>query len=74
MLADCKLRRCAGVSVPGCELRLHLRLIGMLTDSRSFRSYPRHEYCRRTLCNRRGNDIQSGGISNDLDPVGARDA
>ena len=36
--------------------------IGMLTDSRSFLSYPRHEYFRRTLCNVLGNDIENGMI------------
>jgi glucuronate isomerase len=42
----------------------------MLTDSRSFMSYPRHEYFRRTLCNLLGNDMESGAIPNDLDSVG----
>ena len=36
------------------------RFVGMLTDSRSFLSYPRHEYFRRTLCNLVGNDIENG--------------
>ena len=36
------------------------RFVGMLTDSRSFLSYPRHEYFRRTLCNLLGNDIENG--------------
>lgn len=36
------------------------RFVGMLTDSRSFLSYPRHEYFRRTLCNLIGNDIENG--------------
>lgn len=34
----------------------------MLTDSRSFLSYPRHEYFRRTLCNLVGNDVENGEI------------
>ena len=34
--------------------------VGMLTDSRSFLSYPRHEYFRRTLCNLLGNDVEQG--------------
>ena len=34
----------------------------MLTDSRSFLSYPRHEYFRRTLCNLVGQDIEDGLI------------
>ena len=36
--------------------------VGMLTDSRSFLSYPRHDYFRRILCNLLGNDIESGMI------------
>ncbi|MHC4122860.1 MAG: glucuronate isomerase [Planctomycetota bacterium] len=46
------------------------RFIGMLTDSRSFLSYPRHEYFRRILCNILGNDIETGLLPNDLDLVG----
>ncbi len=38
------------------------RFVGMLTDSRSFVSYPRHEYFRRLLCNIIGNDIENGLI------------
>lgn len=38
------------------------RFVGMLTDSRSFVSYPRHEYFRRVLCNLIGNDIEKGLI------------
>ena len=36
------------------------RFVGMLTDSRSFVSYPRHEYFRRILCNLVGNDVEAG--------------
>jgi glucuronate isomerase len=36
--------------------------IGMLTDSRSFLSYPRHEYFRRILCNIIGNDVANGEL------------
>lgn len=43
-------------------LGLLSRFVGMLTDSRSFLSYPRHEYFRRTLCNLVGNDIENGEI------------
>ena len=43
-------------------LGLLSRFVGMLTDSRSFLSYPRHEYFRRTLCNLVGNDIERGLI------------
>ena len=42
------------------NLGLLSRFVGMLTDSRSFLSYPRHEYFRRTLCNLLGNDIEKG--------------
>lgn len=42
------------------NLGLLSRFVGMLTDSRSFLSYPRHEYFRRTLCNILGNDIENG--------------
>jgi glucuronate isomerase len=41
------------------------RFVGMLTDSRSFMSYPRHEYFRRVLCNMLGKDIENGEIPND---------
>ena len=36
------------------------RFVGMLTDSRSFLSYPRHDYFRRILCNLLGNDVEQG--------------
>jgi glucuronate isomerase len=42
------------------NLGLLSRFIGMITDSRSFMSYPRHEYFRRTLCNLIGRDIENG--------------
>lgn len=44
--------------------------IGMLTDSRSFLSFPRHEYFRRILCNLFGKDIQNGELPNDMDWIG----
>ncbi|GAB3761928.1 glucuronate isomerase [Spirosoma pomorum] len=44
--------------------------VGMLTDSRSFVSYSRHEYFRRILCNMFGNDIENGELPNDVDWVG----
>ncbi len=44
--------------------------IGMLTDSRSFVSYSRHEYFRRILCNLFGNDVQNGELPNDVDWIG----
>ena len=40
------------------------RFVGMLTDSRSFLSYPRHDYFRRVLCNLIGKDVESGLIPN----------
>jgi glucuronate isomerase len=46
------------------------RFVGMLTDSRSFLSYPRHEYFRRVLCNLLGADIQKGELPDDVDLVG----
>lgn len=46
------------------------RFIGMLTDSRSFLSYPRHEYFRRLLCNMLGEDMENGLIPNDMPLVG----
>jgi len=42
------------------------RFVGMLTDSRSFLSFPRHEYFRRILCNLFGEDIENGELPNDL--------
>jgi glucuronate isomerase len=46
------------------------RFIGMLTDSRSFMSFPRHEYFRRVLCNLLGHDMESGEIPKDEKLVG----
>lgn len=43
-------------------LGLLSRFVGMLTDSRSFLSYPRHEYFRRVLCNLVGRDVENGEI------------
>lgn len=44
--------------------------IGMLTDSRSFLSFPRHEYFRRVLCNLFGEEMASGELPQDMDLVG----
>ncbi len=44
--------------------------IGMLTDSRSFLSYPRHEYFRRLLCNLFGDEIKRGELPNDIPWIG----
>lgn len=46
------------------------RFIGMLTDSRSFLSYPRHEYFRRILCNLFGEEIENGELPDDIEWVG----
>ncbi len=46
------------------------RFVGMLTDSRSFLSFPRHEYFRRILCNLFGNDIENGELPADISWVG----
>ena len=53
------------------NLGLLSRFIGMLTDSRSFLSYTRHEYFRRTLCNILGNDVENGEIPNDMELLGS---
>ena len=47
------------------NLGLLSRFVGMVTDSRSFMSYPRHEYFRRVLCNLIGRDIEAGEIPAD---------
>ena len=46
------------------------RFVGMLTDSRSFLSYPRHEYFRRILCNMLSNDVEAGLIPPDMTLLG----
>jgi glucuronate isomerase len=46
------------------------RFIGMLTDSRSFLSYPRHDYFRRLLCNLFGNDVENGELPEDMELLG----
>ncbi|HEX42177.1 MAG TPA: glucuronate isomerase, partial [Phycisphaerales bacterium] len=46
------------------------RFVGMLTDSRSFLSYPRHEYFRRILCNLLGGDVEAGLLPDDRDLLG----
>jgi len=52
------------------SLGLLSRFVGMLTDSRSFLSYPRHEYFRRILCNLLGNDVENGEIPADMQLLG----
>ncbi len=46
------------------------RFVGMVTDSRSFLSYSRHEYFRRVLCNLIGNDISNGEMPRDMEFIG----
>ena len=46
------------------------RFVGMLTDSRSFLSYPRHEYFRRVLCNLFGDDMEKGELPGDFQLIG----
>jgi glucuronate isomerase len=62
----------------GIELQLNAlsntgllaRFVGMVTDSRSFMSFPRHEYFRRVLCNMLGNDMEKGELPNDEALIG----
>jgi len=61
MLAQ--LRSLAGIGLLG-------RFVGMLTDSRSFLSYTRHEYFRRILCNLLGDLVEQGEVAGDLDLLG----
>lgn len=46
------------------------RFVGMLTDSRSFLSFPRHEYFRRILCNVFGEEIENSELPNDINWIG----
>ena len=46
------------------------RFVGMVTDSRSFMSYPRHEYFRRVLCNLCGAEMENGDLPDDDKLVG----
>jgi len=52
-------------------LGLISRFVGMLTDSRSFLSFPRHEYFRRILCNLVGRDMENGEIPPDMELAGS---
>jgi len=52
------------------NLGLLSRFVGMLTDSRSFLSFPRHEYFRRILCNSIASDIENGELPDDIDFFG----
>lgn len=51
-------------------LGLLSRFVGMLTDSRSLLSYPRHDYFRRILCNLIGTDVENGLIPHDMELLG----
>ena len=57
---EAQLRALGNLGVLGC-------FVGMLTDSRSFISYPRHEYFRRILCNLIGSWVEDGLYPNDPD-------
>ena len=65
-------------TMPGIERQLETlsnqgllsQFVGMLTDSRSFLSYTRHEYFRRILANRLGTEIEQGLLPNDFDLIG----
>jgi glucuronate isomerase len=46
------------------------KFVGMVTDSRSFLSFPRHEYFRRILCNVLGDEIEKGELPNDMTLIG----
>lgn len=46
------------------------KFVGMITDSRSFLSFPRHEYFRRILCNLFGEDIEAGELPDDIEWTG----
>ena len=52
------------------NLGLLSRFLGMLTDSRSFLSYPRHDYFRRILCNILGKDVENGELPDDMNWLG----
>jgi glucuronate isomerase len=52
------------------NLGLLSRFVGMLTDSRSFLSYPRHEYFRRILCNLIGKDVEKGELPDEPELLG----
>jgi glucuronate isomerase len=52
------------------QMGLLSRFVGMLTDSRSFLSYPRHEYFRRVLCNLLGGEMEKGELPDDMTLIG----
>jgi glucuronate isomerase len=63
---DCMTRQLEALS----GLGLLGRFVGMTTDSRSFLSFPRHEYFRRILCGVLGRDMENGDIPGDFDLIG----
>ena len=52
------------------NMGLLCRFVGMLTDSRSFLSFPRHEYFRRILCDLIGTEVEEGELPNDIEWLG----
>jgi len=52
------------------NLGLLSRFVGMVTDSRSFLSFPRHEYFRRILCDLIGRDVVNGELPRDIKLLG----
>ena len=52
------------------NIGLFRRFVGMLTDSRSFLSYPRHEYFRRILCDLIARDVISGDLPHEMELLG----
>jgi glucuronate isomerase len=52
------------------NMSLLSKFVGMLTDSRSFLSFPRHEYFRRILCNLFAEDVENGELPNDISWIG----
>jgi glucuronate isomerase len=53
------------------NMGLFSRFVGMITDSRSFLSYSRHEYYRRLVCNLLGKDVRSGYLPDDRELLGS---
>ena len=53
------------------NLGLLSRFVGMLTDSRSFLSYTRHEYFRRILCNLLGTEMEQGLLPDEMELIGS---
>ena len=60
----------ANIAVSLANLGMLANFVGMLTDSRSFLSYPRHEYFRRILCNLLGTWVENGEYPDDMKRLG----